>query len=310
VGCSGTDNQSIVPEIQLTIKLNDRVAIVTGGANGLGRAHVAALALRGAKVVIADMGIAAEAVAEEIRSQGGAALGYRVDVTDAAAVDFVIADIMRAWGRVDILINNAGILRDKTFAKMALSDFRLLMDVHVMGAVHFTKAVWPHMIAQHYGRVVMTTSSAGLYGNFGQAGYAAAKAALVGLMNTLAIEGARYGIRVNCLAPTAATSMTTRIFPSDMLELLSPQAVSPALLALVAEQAPTRMILCAGAGSYEAAHVTLTRGIHIGMGHDAAEAVLARLSEIRALDGQTVPENALVQARHEVENARHASQHE
>ena len=290
----------------MTIALCDRVAIVTGGANGLGRAHVAALALHGAKVVIADLGTSAEAVAEEIRGRGGAALGYRVDVTDVAAVDSVVADVVRTWGRVDILVNNAGILRDKTFAKMALSDFRLLMDVHVMGAVHFTKAVWPHMIAQQYGRVVMTTSSAGLYGNFGQAGYAAAKAALVGLMKTLAIEGARYGIRVNCLAPTAATSMTTGIFPDAMLELLSPQAVSPALLALVAEQAPTRMILCAGAGSYEAAHITLTRGVYVGTGPDAAAAILARLAEICAHDGQTVPENALVQGRIEVENALRA----
>ena len=179
---------------------------------------------------------------------------------------------LREWGRVDILVNNAGILRDKSFAKMELADFRLVVDVHLMGAVHCTKAVWETMRAQNYGRIVMTTSSSGLYGNFGQANYGAAKMALVGLMQTLSIEGAKHDIRVNCLAPTAATRMTENLMPEAVLRLLEPGAVTPGLLALVAEDAPTRAILCAGAGSFERAHVTLTQGIHVGHDDDARRA--------------------------------------
>jgi hypothetical protein len=175
-------------------------------------------------------------------------------------VDAALAE----WGRVDILVNNAGILRDKSFAKMELDDFKLVVDVHLMGAVNCTKAVWETMRAQNYGRIVMTTSSSGLFGNFGQANYGAAKMALVGLMQTLSIEGAKNDIRVNCLAPTAATRMTEKIMPEAVLRQLEAGAVTPGLLALVADDAPTRAILCAGAGSFERAHVTLTQGIHVG----------------------------------------------
>ena len=188
---------------------------------------------------------------------------------------------MREWGRVDILVNNAGILRDKSFAKMDLADFRLVLDVHLMGAVHCTKAVWDVMRAQNYGRIVMTTSSSGLYGNFGQANYGAAKMALVGLMQTLSIEGAKNNIRVNCLAPTAATRMTENLMPETVLRLLEAGAVTPGLLALVAEDAPTRAILCAGAGSFERAYVTLTQGIHVGDGEATrAERVAAQFDAI------------------------------
>ena len=165
-----------------------------------------------------------------------------------------------SWGRVDILVNNAGILRDKSFAKMELADFRLVMDVHLMGAVHCCKAVWPYMTEQKYGRILMTTSSSGLYGNFGQSNYGAAKLALVGLMQTLSIEGAKYGIHVNSLAPTAATRMTEDLMPQAVLDALKPEAVVPAMLVLVSERAPTRTILCAGAGSIESAHISLTQG--------------------------------------------------
>ena len=137
---------------------------------------------------------------------------------------------MDTWGRVDILVNNAGILRDKTFAKMDLTDFRLVLDVHLMGAVHCSKAVWPHMMEQKYGRILMTTSSTGLYGNFGQTNYGAAKLALVGFMQSLALEGAKYDIRVNSLAPTAATRMTEGLMPQAVLDALSPKAVAPAML--------------------------------------------------------------------------------
>ena len=199
----------------MAIDFNGRVAIVTGAGGGLGRAHALALAARGAKVVVNDLGgardgsghslTAAEAVVAEIRAAGGLAIANGASVTDWDAVHAMVQQAVDTWGRVDILVNNAGILRDKSFAKMDLADFRLVMDVHLMGAVHCAKAVWPHMQAQNYGRILMTTSSSGLYGNFGQSNYSAAKLALVGLMQTLAIEGAKHGIRVNSLAPTAAT---------------------------------------------------------------------------------------------------------
>ena len=204
-----------------------RVAIVTGAGGGLGRAHALALARRGAKVLVNDLGgdvhgvggsgSAAQQVVDEIVAAGGQALANGASVTDFEAVQAMVEQAMQAWGRVDVLVNNAGILRDKTFAKMDLADFRLVLDVHLMGAVHCAKAVWPHMVAQQYGRIVMTTSSTGLYGNFGQSNYGAAKLAQVGLMQTLALEGAKHGIRVNALAPTAATRMTAGLLPEDVL---------------------------------------------------------------------------------------------
>ena len=297
----------------MSIRFDDRVAIVTGAGGGLGRQHALALAARGAAVVVNDLGAAvdgaggapaaAEAVAAEIRSGGGRAIANGASVTDFAAVQAMVAAAMGEWGRVDILVNNAGILRDKSFAKMELADFRLVMDVHLMGAVHCTKAVWDIMRAQNYGRIVMTTSSSGLYGNFGQANYGAAKMALVGLMQTLSIEGVKHDIRVNCLAPTAATRMTEDLLPEAALRLLGPEAVSPGLLALVAEDAPTRAILCAGAGSFERAHVTLTEGIHVGRAVDAADQVLARFDEISDRDGEAVPQSGTAQGTLETAKA-------
>ena len=227
-------------------------------------------------------------------------------VTDFAAVQGMVAEALRAWGRVDILVNNAGILRDKSFAKMDLADFRLVMDVHLMGAVHCTKAVWETMRAQNYGRIVMTTSSSGLYGNFGQSNYGAAKMALVGLMQTLSIEGAKHDIRVNCLAPTAATRMTENLMPEAVLKLLDPASVTPGLLALVGDDAPTRMILCAGAGAFERAHVTLTEGIFVGHPDDAAEQVLERLEAISDRRDESVPESGNAQGTLEVGKAMRA----
>jgi NAD(P)-dependent dehydrogenase (short-subunit alcohol dehydrogenase family) len=218
----------------------------------------------------------------------------------------MVEQALREWGRVDILVNNAGILRDKSFAKMDLADFRLVVDVHLMGAVHCTKAVWQTMRAQNYGRIVMTTSSSGLYGNFGQSNYSSAKMALVGLMQTLSLEGAKHDIRVNCLAPTAATRMTENMMPETVLRLLDASAVTPALLALVADDAPTRAIVCAGAGSFERAYVTLTHGIHVGNGDDAAEQVAARLDAISDRSGETVPESAAAQGALEIAKAMQA----
>ena len=202
-----------------------------------------------------------------------------------------------------ILVNNAGILRDKSFAKMEFTDFQAVIDVHLMGAFPCTKAVWSHMRAANYGRIVMTTSSSGLYGNFGQANYGAAKMALVGLMQVLSIEGEKNGIRVNCLAPTAATQMMEGLLAPDVVAQLTPASVSPGLIALVGEDGPTRTILCAGAGSYEAALVTLTRGIHVGTGEDAAEQVAARWSEIEDPNGATVPLQSWAQGKCELEKA-------
>ncbi len=297
----------------MSIDFTGRVAIVTGAGGGLGREHALALAKRGAKVLVNDLGgtrdgsggssSAAEAVVQEIKNAGGEAIANGASVTDFAAVETMVKQAMDTWGRVDILINNAGILRDKSFAKMELDDFKLVLDVHLMGAVNCCKAVWPIMIEQKYGRILMTTSSSGLYGNFGQSNYGAAKMALVGLMQTLSIEGAKSDIRVNCLAPTAATRMTENLFPEAMLQALQASDVVPAMLVLTAENAPNRTILCAGAGSFEAAHITMTQGTWIGRGDDAAEQLQEQLAGVKNRDGEIVPESGLAQGHHELTRA-------
>ena len=288
--------------------LEGRVAIVTGSGGGLGRAHVRYLAHQGARVVVNDLSQdSADRLAAEITAAGGTALAIAGSVTDEGPMTAMVARAMSEWGRVDILVNNAGMLRDRSFAKMSLDDFRLVMDVHVMGSVICTKAVWEIMRAQRYGRIVMTTSSSGLYGNFGQANYGAAKMALVGLMQTLAIEGEKYGIRVNCLAPTAATGMTEGVLSPESLRLLDPARVSPGLLALVGDDAPTRTILCAGAGNFAAAHVTLTRGYHAGAGDDAGERVIAHWEDVTNRTGEIVPAYGFTQAEREVASAGHTA---
>jgi len=297
----------------MAMRFDGRVAVVTGAGGGLGRQHALALAARGAKVMVNDLGgtrdggagspRAAQAVVDEIRAAGGQAIASGASVTDAPAVEAMIGTAMQAWGRVDVLVNNAGILRDKSFSKLTLEDFREVVDVHLMGAVHCTKAVWDIMRAQQYGRIVMTTSSSGLYGNFGQSNYGAAKMALVGLMQTLSLEGAKHNIRVNCLSPTATTRMTKDLMPKAMLDLMQPGAVTPGLLALVAEDAPTRAILCAGAGAFERAHITLTRGIFVGMPDDAAEQVAAQFDALSADQGQTAPDSGHAQGALEIQKA-------
>lgn len=290
------------------IDLSTRVAIVTGAGAGLGRAHALHLAARGAKVMVNDLTLAqAQAVTDAISKAGGQAMAAAASVTDLDAVQAMVDKAVAAWGRVDILVNNAGILRDKTFAKMDLADFRLVVDVHLMGSVNCTKAVWEQMRAQNYGRIVMTTSSSGLYGNFGQSNYGAAKMALVGLMQTLAIEGARNDIRVNCIAPTAATQMLDGLLPQAQMDLLQPHLVSPGLIALVREDAPTRTILCAGAGSFEAAHITLTSGAFLGKGPDLDEKVVARWAEIIDRSAEIVPEAGLQQGQNEMAKAGYVS---
>jgi NAD(P)-dependent dehydrogenase (short-subunit alcohol dehydrogenase family) len=301
----------------MAIEFKGRVAIVTGAGGGLGRQHALALAARGAKVVVNDLGgsrdgsgssvSAAQAVVDEIKAAGGEAIANGASVTDFAAVQAMVQQAVDAWGRVDILVNNAGILRDKSFAKMELADFKLVMDVHLMGAVNCTKAVWALMNEQKYGRIVMTTSSSGLYGNFGQSNYGAAKMALVGLMQTLSIEGAKNNIRVNCLAPTAATRMTEDLMPAEVLEALKPEGVVPAMLVLAAQDAPTRAILCAGAGSFEAAHITLTDGAYIGIASDSPEQLAARLSEVTDRTGEQVPMSGSAQGTIEIGKAMAAA---
>ena len=296
----------------LYLDFKGRVAIVTGAGGGLGRQHALALAARGAKVVVNDLGgardgtagtqsmTAAQAVVEEIRAAGGEAMANGASVTDFAAVQTMVADAVAKWGRVDILVNNAGILRDKSFAKMEIADFALVVDVHLMGAVNCSKAVWAIMSEQKYGRILMTTSSSGLYGNFGQANYGAAKMALVGLMQTLSIEGAKNDIRVNCLAPTAATRMTEGLMSEEVLAALKPEAVVPAMLVMVSETAPNRTILCAGAGTFEAAHITLTQGVHIGLSSDAPELLAAKLAEVTNRQNDTVPLSGSAQGTNEI----------
>ena len=298
----------------MTLDFSGRVAIVTGAGGGLGRQHALALAARGAKVLVNDLGGAvdgtggslgaAQEVVDEIRAAGGQALANSASVTDFAAVQAMVQQAVEAWGRVDVLVSNAGILRDKSFAKMDLADFRLVLDVHLMGAVHCCKALWPLMSEQKYGRIVLTTSSSGLYGNFGQTNYGAAKMALVGLMQTLAIEGMKHDIRVNCLAPTATTRMTESLFPPDMVEAFGPEAVVPAMMVLAGQEAPTRTTLCAGAGGFEAAHVTLTQGAWIGRGPGAPDRLQERLDAVRDRRGETVPASGAEQGANELRLAR------
>ncbi|MDQ8028616.1 MAG: SDR family NAD(P)-dependent oxidoreductase [Brevundimonas sp.] len=299
----------------MTMRFDGQVAIVTGAGGGLGREHALALAKRGAKVVVNDLGgsrdgsgasaTAAEAVVAEIEALGGEAIANAASVTDYAAVEAMVKAAMDKWGRIDILVNNAGVLRDKTFAKMELADFQFVMDVHLMGAVNCTKAVWEIMRAQNYGRIVMTTSSSGLYGNFGQSNYGAAKMALVGFMQTLSIEGAKNDIRVNCLAPTAHTRMTEDLGAALPLEALGPELVSPGLLYLVSRNAPSRCILAAGAGGFERAYVTITQGIHV-TGEDAPEQIEARFAEISDRAGEIIPEMGAAQGMIELTKAQKA----
>jgi NAD(P)-dependent dehydrogenase (short-subunit alcohol dehydrogenase family) len=257
----------------LTVRFDDRVAIVTGDGHGLGRSHAKGLAARGAKVVVNDLGgardgtgassEAARQVVAEIEAAGGEAVADGADVTDRDQVGAMVAAAIERWGRIDILVNNAGILRDKSFQKMELDDFFRVTRVHLGGSVVCTHAVWPILRDRGYGRIVFTTSSSGLYGNFGQSNYGAAKLGLVGLMNTLVLEGEKYGIRVNTLSPCAATRMTEDLMPAEVLALLDPEAVTAGLLYLVSERGPNRTVLAAGGGCFARALITETSGVHL-----------------------------------------------
>ena len=267
----------------MTIRYDNQVAIVTGAAAGLGRSHALALAARGAKVVVNDLAAAdgalfkgSLAVVAEIKKAGGEAMANGANVANMQQVHSMVEQVMEKWGRIDILVNNAGILRDKSFANMPIEDFKLVVDVHLMGSANCTKAVWGIMKQQNYGRIVMTTSSSGLYGNFGQANYGAAKMAVVGLMNTLCIEGQKNNIHVNSLSPTARTAMTEELIKDKrMLELMTVESVTTGLLALVAQNAPNRTILGCGAGGYARAVIKETDGIYLSPEQQTPENLLA-----------------------------------
>ncbi|MDM0117693.1 SDR family oxidoreductase [Variovorax sp. J22R133] len=296
----------------MTIRFDGRVAIVTGAGNGLGRAHALELARRGAKVVINDFGgsrdgqgassEAAQKVVDEIRAAGGTAIANGANVCDFEQVLAMVEQAKAEFGRIDILVNNAGILRDKTFSKMEIADFKAVVDVHLMGSVNCTKAVWEIMREQNYGRILMTTSASGLFGNFGQANYGAAKMALVGLMHMLTIEGKKNNIRVNTIAPMAATRMTEDVLPPAMLDAIKPEQVTPAALFLVSEDAPLKTTLSAGGGAFSACRIEDTAAVYLGPKECTVDGVAEHFAQItdwdsaRAYDDSNAQVHALIQA--------------
>ena len=274
----------------MSINFEGRVAIVTGAANGLGKSHALSLAKLGAKVVVNDFGgardgtggssEAAEKVVAEIKAAGGEAIANGADVSSEEQVDAMVQQTLDQWGRIDILVNNAGILRDKSFAKMEMSDWDKVVAVHLTGSAICTRAVWPVMREQKYGRVIMTTSTSGLYGNFGQANYGAAKMGVAGLMNTLCLEGEKYDIKVNCVAPTAATRMTEDLMPKEVLALLEPEAITPAVLFLASDQAPNQRIVLAGAGCYAMVRLMESDGIYLNEEERTPDAIAAQFEQL------------------------------
>ena len=281
----------------MSLDFTDKVVIVTGAGGGLGKSHALDFARRGAKVVVNDLGgsldgsagpsaAAAETVAAII-SAGGQAIANGSSVTDDEGVANMISQTMDAYGRIDVLVNNAGVLRDKSFAKMEIGDFTFVVDVHLFGTMKPTKAVWPIMKEQGYGRIMVTSSSSGLYGNFGQANYGAAKLGVVGFMNTLKLEGQKDNIHINALAPVAWTRMTSNLMPPETEELLKPENVTPAVVFMCSEQAPTGKIICAGAGVFAATHIVETRGMYLG-NEPTAEQVAENWEQISKMDDQAL----------------------
>jgi NAD(P)-dependent dehydrogenase (short-subunit alcohol dehydrogenase family) len=297
----------------MAIRFDGRVAIVTGAGNGLGRAHALGLAARGAKVVVNDFGgardgtggsmTAAETVVEEIRQAGGTAIADGADVSNYEQVQAMVDKATKEWGSVDLMVANAGILRDKSFGKMELSDFQKVIDVHLAGTFYCCKAVWDGMKERNYGRIVLTTSSSGMFGNFGQANYGAAKAGIVGLMNVLAQEGRKTDIRVNTVSPTAATRMTEELLPPQALQLMKPEAITPAVLFLLGDNAPTRTILGAGAGSFAQIKIIETEGINLPEEEWTPDAIEAHFAEISDASKAQALEGAFQQTQKYVAQA-------
>ena len=278
------------------IRFDGKVAIVTGAGGGLGRQHALELARRGAKVVVNDLGgsvdgsggssAAADAVVAEIKAAGGEAIANGSSVTDDAGVALMIKQAMDAWGRIDVLIANAGVLRDKSFSKMEIADFEFVLNVHLMGTVKPTKAVWEIMREQNYGRIVVTTSSSGLYGNFGQSNYGAAKLGIIGFMNTIKLEGQKNNIHINAISPVAATRMTENLMPAPVLEKLKPEYVTPGVVYLASEEAPTGAILTAGAGAFALSRIYETEGVYLGEDGLSVEEVRDNWAKISDPAGQ------------------------
>lgn len=274
----------------MTINFENRVVIITGAGGGLGREHALQFAARGARVVVNDFGGTldgnggssepAQKVVAEIEAMGGEAIAHGANVTDPSHVADMIDKAMTKWGRIDTLVNNAGILRDTTFAKMTPETFKAVVDVHLMGTAYCTLAAWPHMRAANYGRIILTSSSSGIYGNFGQTNYAAAKMAMVGLMNVLHLEGAKYGIKINTLVPAAATRMTENITPPHILALMKASAVSPMVLFMASDDAPSKTILAAGSGGYSRIYVMESEGIYLNESERTPDAIAARFEEL------------------------------
>jgi NAD(P)-dependent dehydrogenase (short-subunit alcohol dehydrogenase family) len=289
----------------MTISFKDRVAIVTGAGGGLGREYALELARRGAKVVVNDLGgsrdgtghsDAALKVVEEIKAAGGEAMSNGGSVTEYEQMVEMVAKTREAWGGAHILINNAGILRDKSFTKMEIADFELVLKVHLMGSANCAKAAWDLMREQNYGRILMTASSTGLYGNFGQTNYGAAKLGLAGFTKSLYLEGAKNNIKVNTIAPLAGTRMTADIMPEEAFKAFDPVNVVPAALFLVSEDAPSNVIMGAGGGFFHTANVTMTRGMALHGDDRTPEGVAANFAQISNRDGETVPQSGAEQS--------------
>jgi NAD(P)-dependent dehydrogenase (short-subunit alcohol dehydrogenase family) len=297
----------------MSIRFDGRVAIVTGAGNGLGRAHAMGLAKLGAKVVVNDFGgardgsggslSAADRVVEEIRQLGGIAIPDGADVSNFEQVVAMVDRATAEWGSVDLMCANAGILRDKSFGKMEPADFAKVLDVHLTGTFNCCKAVWDGMRARNYGRIVITTSSSGLYGNFGQSNYGAAKTGMIGLMNVLAEEGRKTNIRINTISPTAATRMTEELLPPDALALLKPESITPAVLYLLSENAPTKTIMGAGAGSFAVVKLLESEGVNFAEEDWSPDTIAAHFAEISDMAGAKALEGAFQQTQKYVQQA-------
>ena len=287
----------------MEIRFDEQVAIVTGAGRGLGRSHAIAMASKGAKVVVNDFSGSnkisenAKSVVQEITSAGGEAIAHGANVANFDQVQSMVNETIDKWGRVDILVNNAGILRDKTFLKMSVEDMREVIDVHLMGSLNCSKAVWEIMREQSYGRIVLTSSSSGLYGNFGQTNYGAAKMAMVGIMNTLHLEGMKYNIKVNCLAPTAGTAMTDGLFPEPVFKLMPPESVSPGVVFLCSENAPSRKVLAAGGGSFAIFKGFETEGVNLLPDELSAESVAKYWDKIDSENNMQEPQSGSAQSQ-------------
>ena len=287
----------------MKIRFDEQVAIVTGAGRGLGRSHAIAMASKGAKVVVNDFSGSneisenAKSVVQEITSAGGEAIAHGANVANFDQVQSMVNETIDKWGRVDILVNNAGILRDKTFLKMSVEDMREVIDVHLMGSLNCSKAVWEIMREQSYGRIVLTSSSSGLYGNFGQTNYGAAKMAMVGIMNTLHLEGMKYNIKVNCLAPTAGTAMTDGLFPEPVFKLMPPESVSPGVVFLCSEDAPSRKVLAAGGGSFAIFKGFETEGVNLLPDELSAESVAKYWDKIDSENNMQEPQSGSAQSQ-------------